>query len=34
MLYKRELLGRLMGQTITPAQYELISGQFEDETLR
>ena len=30
-LYHRELLGRLMGQRITPNEYELLSGFMEDE---
>lgn len=27
-LYKRELMGRLMGQKLTPRQFEVLSGQF------
>lgn len=27
-LYKRELMGRMMGQKLTPRQFEILSGQF------
>jgi hypothetical protein len=27
-LYQRELLGRLMGEKLTPRQFELLTGQF------
>ena len=27
-LYKRELMGRLMGEKLTPRQFEVLSGQF------
>lgn len=33
-LYKRELLGRLIGQRLSPAQYELISGTHRNDELR
>lgn len=29
-LYKRELLGRLMGERLTPRQFELLSGEYRD----
>jgi len=27
-LYKRELMGRLMGMKLTPRQFEVLTGQF------
>ena len=32
-LYHRELMGRLMGQRLSPAQYELVSGYMSNEKL-
>lgn len=31
-LHERELLGRLMGQKLTPRQFEVLAGQYSDET--
>lgn len=33
-LYKRELMGRLMGRQLTPRQFEVLTGQFMDSDAR
>ena len=33
-LYERELLGRLMGQKLTPGEYEIVAGRYADADLR
>jgi len=34
LLYQKEILGRLIGQRLTPSQYELIDGFYRKEELR
>lgn len=34
LLHQRELLGRLMGERLTPRQFELIAGQYKSSDLK